>query len=222
VPRHYARIRPPGKREKIEVKPISRVAVAALAPLAIAAGVGVCGSAHADPNTDCLTAHNCVVPSEGGQGEAAQQAREGEKKVKQSIHPGGTPGKNCTTEQPVTPKERFCGVVTGNFSGPQGPKDTSPGIPKATGKWDIAVADEIGWATKRNDGSCPRALDFFAEFFANPAAATRTYTDMLVYYRLENAVCTIGEGTFAGPYLDCGVDKDWNTGVNRYVAYVRP
>lgn len=67
------------------MKQVSRAALAALAPLAIAASVGVAapGTAHADPNTDCLTGHNCIVPPEGGQGEAAQRAREGDRAQEQ-------------------------------------------------------------------------------------------------------------------------------------------
>jgi hypothetical protein len=54
-----------------------------LTALAIAASVAACGSARADPDTDCLAGHKCIVPPEGGQGEAAQRAREGDKAQEQ-------------------------------------------------------------------------------------------------------------------------------------------
>jgi uncharacterized protein DUF732 len=59
------------------------VAVLAAGLMALTASTSG-GTAHADPNTDCLTGHNCVVPPEGGQGEAAHQARESDRAQEQS------------------------------------------------------------------------------------------------------------------------------------------
>jgi hypothetical protein len=73
---------------------ISRAAVGGLAGLAIATGVGVCGNlaapgARADPNDDPVLCpnHGCTRGPEGGQGEAAQQARAGaEHKYLADVH----------------------------------------------------------------------------------------------------------------------------------------
>ncbi|WP_159459949.1 hypothetical protein [Mycobacterium gordonae] len=167
-----------------------------------------------------------AVPGEGGQGEAAQRAREAEKKFyEQTVHPGGKPAKDFVRFQgPGAWMHAYCGSVDGKL--PSFPVIGSNGNENGgmTGKWDIGMHSADGIPPRDDSEDCMTAMKLFADLFASAPDSQGPLTVLsgpnMNFRGISLCYTTEGLGV---PYISCGVNRSSlkDSLIDDFVAFTR-